>query len=72
MCGEFAGEPLAVHFLLGIGLDEFSMSASAIPQIKRLIRESSREECQKTAQEVLTFPTQQSVREFLKDKASQK
>lgn len=34
MCGEFAGDPTAFSVLLGLGLDEFSMSASVIPDIK--------------------------------------
>jgi phosphotransferase system enzyme I (PtsI) len=39
MCGELAGSPAAIPILLGYGLDEFSMSATAIPKAKRLIGE---------------------------------
>ncbi|MEE8592016.1 MAG: phosphoenolpyruvate--protein phosphotransferase [Spirochaetia bacterium] len=38
MCGEMAGDPYAAVILLGLGLDEYSMSAIGIPAIKRIIR----------------------------------
>lgn len=38
MCGEMAGDPLATILLLGMGLDEFSMGAVSIPEVKRIIR----------------------------------
>jgi phosphotransferase system enzyme I (PtsI) len=38
MCGEMAGDPHAAVILLGLGLDEYSMSAIGIPAIKRIIR----------------------------------
>ena len=39
MCGEMAGEPMAAPLLLGLGLDEFSMSATSILAQRKLIRE---------------------------------
>jgi phosphotransferase system enzyme I (PtsI) len=45
MCGELAGDPAATTLLLGLGLDEFSMTASSIPQIKEIIRGTSLESC---------------------------
>jgi phosphotransferase system enzyme I (PtsI) len=53
MCGELAGDPLATAILIGLGLDEFSMTASSIPQIKRIIRGASFESCKKLAAEAL-------------------
>jgi len=53
MCGELAGDPSATAILIGMGLDEFSMTASAIPQIKRIIRGTSFEACKKLAAEAL-------------------
>ncbi len=53
MCGEFAGDPLALPVLLGMGLDEFSMSPALVPANKQLIRKLSRKECQLLAKEVL-------------------
>lgn len=38
MCGEMAGDPLSAVVLLGLGLDELSMSAFTIPEVKRIIR----------------------------------
>jgi len=67
MCGEFAGEQAALPFLLGVGLDEFSMSASSIPAAKRMIRSLSLEECKKVAQHVLDLPTAGAVQDALKE-----
>jgi phosphotransferase system enzyme I (PtsI) len=53
MCGELAGTPIAVPILLGLGLDEFSMAASAIPQVKRIIRGTTLEDCRTLAEKAL-------------------
>ena len=41
MCGEMAGDPVATVILLGLGLDELSMSAFSLPEIKRIIRSAT-------------------------------
>jgi len=53
MCGEMAGDPHFARLLTGLGLDEFSMNASSIPEVKRIIRDSNFEDCQKLAEEAL-------------------
>ena len=53
MCGEFAGDPHAAALLVGLGLDEFSMTASSIPLIKQIIRSSSLESCRALAEQAL-------------------
>ncbi len=55
MCGEMAGDPMATIILLGLGLHEFSMSALAIPQIKKIIRRVRYEDAQKIAEKALTL-----------------
>lgn len=52
MCGEMAGEPLAAPLLVGMGLDEFSMSASSIPQVKAVIRSLDSKQCRELWQKV--------------------
>lgn len=49
MCGELASDEKAIKLLLGMGLDEFSMSAPLTPVIKELIRKSSYHEAKKFA-----------------------
>lgn len=52
MCGEMAGNPAFTRILLGMGLDEFSVPAAAVPRIKRLIREMSFEDAQKAVERI--------------------
>lgn len=61
MCGELAGDENATLLLLGMGLDEFSMSAAAIPKIKKIIRTSKFVDTQKLAQSVLLQSTSQEI-----------
>ena len=49
MCGELASDPVATMILLGLGLDEFSMTASSIPLIKKILRSVSKAECEEVA-----------------------
>ncbi|MDE5284685.1 MAG: phosphoenolpyruvate--protein phosphotransferase, partial [Candidatus Blochmannia sp. A2] len=49
MCGELAGDERATILLLGMGLDEFSMSSVSIPKIKKIIRQTSFIKAQKLA-----------------------
>lgn len=61
MCGEMAGMPAAIPLLLGMGLENFSMSAASIPQAKDLLRKLSRKECQTLAEQALACDTAEDV-----------
>lgn len=65
MCGEFAGDEKASGLLLGMGLDEFSMSANGAARIKYQLRGKSYEEMQKLAAEVLKQNTIAKVMSLL-------
>jgi phosphoenolpyruvate-protein kinase (PTS system EI component) len=65
LCGELAGELLAIPILLGLGLDEFSMNPPAIPFAKRLIRSISMADARKVAQTVLNLIGDQEIREYV-------
>lgn len=54
MCGEFASNPKASTLLLGMGLDEFSMSPGSIASVKYLLRSSSYGEMQGRVEKVLS------------------
>ncbi|MCF2555444.1 phosphoenolpyruvate--protein phosphotransferase [Faecalicatena contorta] len=65
MCGEFASNDKASPILLGMGLDEFSMSAGSIKTVKYRLRNTSYEEAQKLAKEVVSKATAKEVLELL-------
>jgi phosphotransferase system enzyme I (PtsI) len=66
MCGEMAGMPEAIPILLGLGLDEFSMNASAIPEAKALIRRMHEEPARQLARRALECETAGEVRELVR------
>jgi phosphotransferase system enzyme I (PtsI) len=55
LCGELAGEPIAAPILLGLGLDEFSMSPARVPIIKQVMRKLHRDACQHLAEVVMAL-----------------
>ena len=61
MCGELAGDERATLLLLGMGLDEFSMSAISIPRIKKIIRNTNFEDVKALAAQALSQPTAQDL-----------
>lgn len=65
MCGEFASDPRAVQLLLGMGLDEFSMSASEIANVKYILRNTSYQEMQALAEQVCKLDTIEAVMKAL-------
>ena len=73
MCGELAGDERATLLLLGMGLDEFSMSAISVPHIKKLVRNVSYQEAKALADEALQKPTaaeiEQLIQAFLAEKS---
>ncbi|KQN54974.1 MULTISPECIES: phosphoenolpyruvate-protein phosphotransferase PtsI [unclassified Erwinia] len=72
MCGELAGDERATLLLLGMGLDEFSMSAISIPGIKKIIRNTNFEDAKALAEQALAQPTadelMQLVNKFIEEK----
>ncbi|MBI4580946.1 MAG: phosphoenolpyruvate--protein phosphotransferase, partial [Planctomycetes bacterium] len=67
LCGEMAGEPMYGLFLLGIGLRQFSMAASDIPEIKKIIRSTTMARAARIAKKALTFDTDRQVSNYLRD-----
>lgn len=65
MCGEMAGDPAAIPVLLGLGLDEFSMSAVSILNARKLIRSMDYKKAQEIGTTVLTLSTSQEIKEYI-------
>ena len=67
MCGEMAGDTWATAILLGMGLDEFSMSAGSIPQVKNIIRSLSFEKAKQIAEKALSMDDPEDIRNMVKE-----
>ncbi|RKD31043.1 phosphoenolpyruvate--protein phosphotransferase [Lacrimispora algidixylanolytica] len=67
MCGEAASDPSMIPLLLAFGLNEFSMSASAILNARKLITSYSTKELQAMADQAMSFTTVKEIEDFMKD-----
>ena len=72
MCGEMGGDPMATMILLGLGLDEFSMTASSIPLIKNIVRSVSKAECEGIAAKALEMDTAEEITAYAKSLLAEK
>ncbi|KOO50543.1 phosphoenolpyruvate--protein phosphotransferase [Priestia koreensis] len=66
MCGEMAGDEIAIPILLGLGLDEFSMSASSILKARSQIRHLSKGEIEQHVEKILAMSTTTEVVDYVK------
>ena len=66
MCGEMAGEAIAAPLLLGLGLDEFSMSATSILAQRKLIKSVSKADMEALVEKALDCATSEEVVELVK------
>lgn len=66
MCGEMAGDSIAIPILLGLGLDEFSMSATSILPARTQIKKLSKAEIASFKEKILSMSTTEEVVEFVK------
>ena len=67
MCGEAARDPLMIPLLLAFGLNEFSMSASAILKARKYITGYSVEELKAVAEQAMGFVTAAETQQFMKN-----
>ncbi|MGA9193126.1 MAG: phosphoenolpyruvate--protein phosphotransferase [Anaerolineales bacterium] len=65
VCGELAGDPAGIPILLGLGLDELSMTPHAIPAAKAQIRRWSAEDAKRLANDALSLASAESVRQLV-------
>jgi phosphotransferase system enzyme I (PtsI) len=67
MCGEMAGEPMLAAVLVGLGLDELSMNAVAIPMVKSVLRASSVASAKRLADQALGLPTADAIEHLVRE-----
>lgn len=72
MCGELAGDERATLLLLGMGLDEFSMSGMSIPKVKKIIRNANFAEMKLMAEEALKLPTAAEIEAYVEKYIAEK
>ncbi|SDC15837.1 phosphotransferase system, enzyme I, PtsI [Terribacillus halophilus] len=71
MCGEMAGDTIAIPLLLGLGLDEFSMSATSILPARTQITKLSKADMQELSQEALALSTADEVEQLVRQRTGQ-
>ena len=67
VCGELASDVVAAPILLGLGLDEFSMTAPSILPARKMIRSLNYEEMKGLAEKVLDLESQDEIRAYVED-----
>lgn len=65
MCGEVAGSPQLIPVLIGMGLDEFSMSASSMLRARWIINNISKKDMEGFVEEILMLPTAEEIKQFI-------
>jgi phosphotransferase system enzyme I (PtsI) len=65
ICGEIAGNPLAIGALIGLGIRQFSMSPKLIPVIKKVIRSISLSDCELLTKHVIKCKSADEVETYL-------
>ncbi|WP_075981111.1 phosphoenolpyruvate--protein phosphotransferase [Bacillus massilinigeriensis] len=72
MCGEMAGDETAIPLLLGLGLDEFSMSATSILKARSLIKGLNKADMEKLAEKALNMSTMAEIVDAVKSAVNYK
>lgn len=65
MCGEAAGDPKMIPLLMGMGLDEYSMAAVSIPEVKEWIGKLNTEKCKELVEQIFRLDTAKEIEEML-------
>jgi phosphotransferase system enzyme I (PtsI) len=65
MCGEMASDPLATQLLMGMGLEEFSMSAASIPAVKKIVLSNSMEKAREICRSVMQMNSSTQIISYL-------
>jgi phosphotransferase system enzyme I (PtsI) len=72
ICGEMCADPLAAVVLLGLGIDEFSCSPNRMPEVKKIVRSVTYDECKTIVKKILQYSTTEKieahVETFLKER----
>ena len=67
LCGQMSGSVMYTQLLLGLGLRQLSVPASAIPEVKQVVRSVSAAECRAIADKALTMDAAREVKAYLRD-----
>ena len=70
VCGELAGDPLAIPVLLGLGVKELSMASGSIPKAKQIIRGLSLTEARALAAQALKLDNAEAVRDLMRKRSA--
>ena len=72
MCGEMASDISFTPILVGLGIDELSMGAVSVPEVKKIIRSITLKEAQEIVNKILSFSTTKEINKFLKQEVRRK
>jgi phosphotransferase system enzyme I (PtsI) len=72
MCGQMSGSPLYTMLLLGMGLRRFSVTPSAIPEVKNICRKVTLSDCQAISARVMTMENARDVKSYLKEEVKKR
>jgi len=67
LCGQMSGNPIYTMLLLGMGLRNFSVAPSAIPEIKKICRSVTIEQCEVAASRAMTMENAREIKSYLKE-----
>jgi phosphotransferase system enzyme I (PtsI) len=67
LCGQMSGSPTYTMLLTGLGLRSFSVAPSAIPEIKKVCRSVTLDQCRNVAERSLSFECARDIKSYLKE-----
>ncbi|QDV76164.1 phosphoenolpyruvate--protein phosphotransferase [Botrimarina mediterranea] len=70
LCGQMSGAPLYTMLLLGLGLRSLSVTPSAAPEVKRVVRSTTIDHCKNVAARVLSLESARDIKTYLREELS--